>query len=195
MDTRFEFRVLGPLEVAAEGEPLALGGRQQRAVLALLLLRPNEVVSRDRMIDALWGDSPPATATNALQVAVHGLRKVLGHDRVVTQGAGYRLEVRRDELDLQLFESLVESARDESPDVTSSKLQAALALFRGVALAGLEGAPFVRAESERLEEAGSPRSTGGSTPISSWVERPTSSPRPSSASPLSIRIESGCTPT
>ena len=152
MERRFEFRVLGPLEVTAEGEPLALGGRQQRALLTLLLLSPNEVVSRDRMIDALWGESPPTTATNALQVAVHGLRKILGRDRVVTQGAGYRLEVRREELDLELFESLVEGAHGEPPGVASPKLHAALALFRGVALAGLEGAPFVPAERERLEE-------------------------------------------
>lgn len=152
MDRRFEFRILGPLEVTAEGEPLALGGRQQRALLALLLLSPNEVVSRDRMIDALWGDSPPTTAANALQVAVHGLRKILGHDRVVTQGAGYRLEVDRGELDLELFESLVDDARGEPPGVASPKLHAALTLCRGVALAGLEGAPFVPAERERLEE-------------------------------------------
>ena len=152
MDKRFEFRVLGPLEVTAEGEPLALGGRQQRAVLALLLLSPNEVVSRDRMIDALWGDSPPATAANALQVAVHGLRKILGRERVLTQGTGYRLEVGRDELDLERFESLVESARGEQPGVAAPKLHAALALCRGAALAGLEGATFVPAERERLEE-------------------------------------------
>ena len=152
MDKQFEFRVLGPLEVTAEGEPLALGGRQQRAVLALLLLNPNEVVSRDRMIDALWGESPPTTATNALQVAVHGLRKILGRERVLTQGTGYRLEVSRDELDLERFESLVESARGEQPAVAAPKLHAALALCHGSALAGLEGAPFVPAERERLEE-------------------------------------------
>jgi predicted ATPase/DNA-binding SARP family transcriptional activator len=152
MDRRFEFRVLGPLEVSAEGQPLALGGPQQRAVLALLLLSPNQVVSRERMIDALWGESPPATATNALQVAVHGLRKALGRDRVVTQGAGYRLEVGREELDLERFESLTESARGEPPGHAAPKLHAALALCRGVALAGLEGAAFVPAERERLEE-------------------------------------------
>jgi len=200
MDRRFEFRVLGPLEVTAEGEPLALGGRQQRALLALLLLSPNEVVSRDRMIDALWGDRPPATATNALQVAVHGLRKILGHDRVVTQGAGYRLEVGRDELDLERFESLVDGARGEPPGVASPKLQAALALFRGVALAGLEGAPFVPASATPRKSAsgsrssGSPHSSAGSTPISRWVERTTSSPS-SSASSRSIPIGSGCTAT
>ena len=152
MDKQFEFRVLGPLEVTAEGEPLALGGRQQRAVLALLLLSPNEVVSRDRMIDAIWGESPPTTATNALQVAVHGLRKILGRERVLTQGTGYRLEVSRDELDLERFESLIDSARGEQPAVAAPKLHAALALCRGAALTGLEGAPFVPAERERLEE-------------------------------------------
>ena len=152
MDTRLDFRVLGPLEVSADGEPLALGGRQQRAVLALLLLNANQVVSRDRMVDALWGEDPPATAANALQVAVHGLRKVLGRDRVLTQGTGYRLALSRDELDLGRFESLVESARDELPAAAAPKLHAALALCRGAALAGLEGVPFVPSERERLEE-------------------------------------------
>ncbi len=152
MDRRFEFRVLGPLEVTAEGEPLALGGRQQRAVLALLLLSPNEVVSRDRMIDALWGERPPATATNALQVAVHGLRKILGRERVITQGAGYRLVVGLGELDLESFTSLVESTRGEPPAHAAPKLHAALELYRGAALAGLEGPAFVPAERERLDE-------------------------------------------
>lgn len=152
MGTRFDFRVLGPLEVTADGEPLALGGRQQRAVLALLLLSPNRVVSREHMVDALWGDRPPATATNALQVAVHGLRKILGRERVLTQGAGYRLEVLPEELDLTRFQSLVESAREEPAALASSKLDAALALRRGAALADLSGAPFVAAERERLEE-------------------------------------------
>ena len=66
-----EFSVLGPLEVRADGQPLALGGAKRRALLALLLVRANEVVSTDRLIDELWGENPPETAANTLQA--HGL--------------------------------------------------------------------------------------------------------------------------
>ena len=72
-----EFRTLGPLEVVAGGQALALGGAQQRAVLALLLARAPEAVSLDRLTDELWGERPPASAQHALQVYVSGIRKVL----------------------------------------------------------------------------------------------------------------------
>jgi DNA-binding SARP family transcriptional activator len=72
-----DFRVLGPLEVSAAGEPVALGGRKQRTVLALLLLNANELVPRERMIDALWGDDPPSEADASLRVYVARLRKLL----------------------------------------------------------------------------------------------------------------------
>ena len=73
-----EFRILGPLEVVDDGRKLALGGVKQRSLLALLLLQPNRVVSRDRLIDELWDTAPPETARTALQVHVSGLRKSLG---------------------------------------------------------------------------------------------------------------------
>ena len=65
-----EFRILGPLDVVVDGRPVALGGSKQRALLAILLLHPNEVVSRDRLIDELWGSAPPETAATALRVHV-----------------------------------------------------------------------------------------------------------------------------
>ena len=80
----WEFRILGPLEVLADGRPLELGGHKQRAMLAVLALNANRPVSRDRLIDALWEDQPTPTAAKALQVYVSQLRKALGHDRVVT---------------------------------------------------------------------------------------------------------------
>ena len=110
-----EFRLLGPLEVVSGGRALPLGGAKQRALLALLLLHANEAVPRDRLIDGLWGDRPPDTAANALQVAIHGLRKVLGRDRVETHGTGYRIRVQPGELDLHGFHQLVEGAREERP--------------------------------------------------------------------------------
>jgi DNA-binding SARP family transcriptional activator len=84
-----EFRVLGPLEVLGDGgEALPLGGRRPRAVLALLLLHRNEAVSIDRLIDAVWGDEPPASVRGALQVHIYALRKALGPDRIVTRAPG-----------------------------------------------------------------------------------------------------------
>ena len=72
-----EFRVLGPLQVAKDGRPLPLGGFKQREVLALLLLDRNRVVPRDRLVDALWGERPPASAANGIQIYVSKLRRLL----------------------------------------------------------------------------------------------------------------------
>ena len=88
-----EFRILGPLEVISDGQSLDLGGAKQRALLSVLLLNPNQVVSRDRLIDALWEESPPDTARKALQVHVSKLRKQLGRDRIMTRAQGYAIRV------------------------------------------------------------------------------------------------------
>src|SRR3989304_9089966 len=94
-----DFRILGPLEITAAGRTLPLGGAKQRALLAVLLLHANEVVSTDRLIDDLWGESPPETAGNALQVPVSQLRKVLGaKDAIATRPPGYVLSVGPGEL-------------------------------------------------------------------------------------------------
>ena len=84
-----EFRLLGPLEVCEHGRSLALGGRKQRSLLAVLLLHANEVVATERLIDELWGESPPATAVKSVQVYVSRLRKQLGDGRLVTRSPGY----------------------------------------------------------------------------------------------------------
>src|SRR3954454_1362400 len=111
-----EYRVLGPLEVREGDRPLPLGGAKQRALLALLLLNANRVVSRERLIDELWGDEPPETAVTMVQVYVSRLRKVLGTGSLVTRSPGYLLEVGADELDLSRFERLVEDARRADPE-------------------------------------------------------------------------------
>jgi DNA-binding SARP family transcriptional activator len=141
-----EFRVLGPLEVSEEGRQIALGGLKQRALLALLLLHANEVVSRDRLIDELWQEDPPETARTALQVHISQLRKALGRERIVTQAPGYRVVVGPGELDSERFEQLV--ARDGSD---AEALRDALDLWRGPPLAEL-GEGFAPAERGRLEE-------------------------------------------
>ena len=146
-----EFRILGPLEVGEEGGTLRLGGSKQRAVLASLLLHANEVVSRDRLIDELWGASPPETAPTALQVHVSQLRKALGRDLILTQPPGYLIRVGDGELDLHRFEQLVSRARGEEPALTARLLREGLALWRGAPLAEL-GDAFAPAERARLEE-------------------------------------------
>ena len=111
-----EFRILGPLEVlAADGEPLALGGQKQRGVLALMLLRPNQVVSTEFLVDALWGEQPPRTATTSLQNSISALRKLLGPEVLETRAPGYRLVVEPGSVDLGRFEGLVASARELEP--------------------------------------------------------------------------------
>jgi DNA-binding SARP family transcriptional activator len=146
-----EFRILGPLEIREEGRVLRLGGAKQRALLASLLLRANEVVSRDRLIDELWGASPPDTARTALQVYVSQLRKALGRDLILTQPPGYLVRVRDGELDLHRFERLVAAARAEEPALAARLLREGLALWRGSPLAELDDS-FARAERARLEE-------------------------------------------
>jgi len=147
-----EFRILGPLEVlAADGEPLMVGGLKQRAVLALLLLRANQVVSTEFLIDALWGEHPPRTATTSLQNSISALRKLLGPDVRVTRAPGYRLAVEAESVDLGRFEQFVASARGLDPAERAERLREALGLWRGEPLAEFAFEPFAP-EVSRLEE-------------------------------------------
>ena len=98
-----EFRILGPVEARADGGPIDLGRPKQRALLAALLLRSGEAVARDSLVDALWGEEPPASAVQSLQVYVSGLRKALGADRIETRGTSYRVVLDPGELDLERF--------------------------------------------------------------------------------------------
>ena len=147
-----DFRLLGPLEVTEHERPLALGGTKPRALVALLLLHANQVVSADRLIDELWGDEPPATAAKSLQVHVSRLRKELGQGRLATRAPGYVLHVDPSELDLARFELLVGEANGADPEARSEKLREALALWRGPALADLTYERFAGPEIARLEE-------------------------------------------
>ena len=106
-----EFRILGPLEVVADGEPVSLPRKKQRALLALLLLRAGEAVSTDELIEELWAGQPPATAKDALQNYVSQLRKALGPEVIVTRDPGYLLEATAEQTDLGRFERLVAEAR------------------------------------------------------------------------------------
>ncbi len=149
---RLEFRLLGPLEVRERDRALAFGGGQQRALLAVLLLHANEVVSADRLIDALWGAAPPPTAAKTVQMYVSRLRKELGDGRLVTRAPGYALQVERSELDLAQFEQLLGEAHRSEPALAADTLRRALALWRGPALADLAYESFAQPEIARLEE-------------------------------------------
>src|SRR2546423_12457379 len=109
-----ESRFLGRLGVVDEGEPVALGRLKERLVLAVLLLHANEFVSRERLIDELWGESPPPTAKKAVNVYVSQLRKALtrnGRDPIATEDGGYRISVGADELDVLHLRRLLAGAR------------------------------------------------------------------------------------
>src|SRR5687768_3489745 len=103
-----EFRLLGPLEARIENAPIALGGRRQRALLAILLIRANELVPRDRLIDELWRDHAPESAGNALAALVVRLRRVLPEGVLVTGSGGYEVRIEPDAVDLFRFERLLE---------------------------------------------------------------------------------------
>jgi predicted ATPase/DNA-binding SARP family transcriptional activator len=151
----FEFRLLGPVEAARDQRPIPLGAPKQRALLAVLLLNANEALSRERLIDQLWGTAAPRSAIQSLQVYVHGLRQALGSERIETRGTGYRLRLAPDELDLDRFERLLatgsESLASGRPADAAEELHTALGHWRGSALSDLGGEP-VAAEAPLLQD-------------------------------------------
>jgi peptide/nickel transport system substrate-binding protein len=154
--THVRFGILGPVELEIDGRGVELGGGKQRALLALLLLHANEAISRDRVIDALWGAQPPASVQQSVDTYVSRLRKLLGPDRLLRRPSGYVLVVGRGELDSEQFEDFVRTARAAAatgdPAAASSHLRAALALWRGPALADVLYEPFTAADAAQLEE-------------------------------------------
>ena len=118
-----EFRVLGPVEASVDGEPIRLPAAKPRALLAALLLDRNRVVSVSRLIDDLWGEAPPETATKALQGYVSQLRKVFGPERLMTKPPGYELRVENGELDLDGSSSSPARGGNCSPRGTRRRLQ------------------------------------------------------------------------
>ncbi len=151
-----EFRILGPLEVHANGRELPLGGAKQRALLALLVLRANELVPTERIVEELWGERPPATARGTVQVYISQLRKVLGRELVETRGPGYLLKLPREALDMYLFEDKLGEGRrllgEGAAAGARALLDEALSLWRGPALSEFQYEPFAQNEIARLEE-------------------------------------------
>jgi DNA-binding SARP family transcriptional activator len=147
-----EFRILGPLEALRDGEPIKLGGQQQRAVLALLLMHADRVVPTDTIVDRIWGEEPPRTATTSLQNHISQLRKLLGGDALATRPPGYVLQVEREAIDALRFEALLRQAKGADPEERSRLLSEALALWRGPPLADFGFESFAQSEAGRLEE-------------------------------------------
>jgi serine/threonine protein kinase/ABC-type glycerol-3-phosphate transport system substrate-binding protein len=147
------FLILGPLEVSGEDGPIVLGGPRQRLVLAHLLVRPNQVVQADVLVDLVWGEDVPSSVRNTLQSYISRLRGALGQDRLEGRAGGYTLRVDPGEIDVMLFESLLQEARavDGHPERVSQILGDALALWRGPAFADLPR-DGLAGEVARLEE-------------------------------------------
>jgi DNA-binding SARP family transcriptional activator len=151
-------RLLGDFAAWRDGAVLDLGGPRQRAVLALLVLARSETVTADRIIEALWDDEPPASAFATLQSYVSHLRRTLEPDAaartrsgvIVRQGRGYAALLPDDAVDARVFERLLEPGPDERDPV--ARLTAALALWRGPALADYADRPWALAEVTRLHE-------------------------------------------
>src|SRR2546421_5389937 len=102
-------RVLGPLGAVRGGEPIELGGRRERMLLAILLVHANEVLSTDRIFDEIYAGEPPPTAASSIQNAVSRLRRSLGTDAIQTRPPGYALTLAPDDLDSRRFERLLTS--------------------------------------------------------------------------------------
>jgi DNA-binding SARP family transcriptional activator/DNA-binding beta-propeller fold protein YncE len=158
--SKLDFRILGPVEATVGGRPLALGGRKQRALLALLLLNANSVVSLETLVDELWGPERPSTATKSVQVHVSRLRRELeqadGEAALVTRAPGYVLEINPDSVDLARFERRAALGRRAlaAGDARRAErlLRAALDEWRGDALADLALEPLAGVAQRRLDD-------------------------------------------
>jgi DNA-binding SARP family transcriptional activator/pimeloyl-ACP methyl ester carboxylesterase len=154
-----EFGLLGSVEVWLEGRPIHVGGPKRRALLAALLCQANRVVSTDWLIEAVWGETPPGSATAQLHAMVSELRRSLaggdGPDAIVTRAPGYLIRVEPEALDVDRFHRRVREARralagDDAPRA-AAEFRSALELWRGEPLSDVEGS-VARAEAAHLAE-------------------------------------------
>lgn len=154
--------MLGPLRVSVDGRSVALGGPQQRAVLARLACSVGELVTTDRLVEAVWGDHPTPGVMTTLQTHIFRLRRALEPSRprdvaprlIVTHDAGYRLALPADAVDANRFEGLLATAATrahDAPEEALAMLDEGLDLWHGSALVDLAGYAFVDAWADRLE--------------------------------------------
>ena len=155
-----DYRLLGLIEADLNGRALDVGGPKQRALLAILLLSANVPVSRDVLVDRLWGEHPPAGAQHTLEVYVSRLRKTLeptaGGPVVLARPGAYMLRAPEERIDIRRFERLAAQGRraleDNAPDRAAADLREALALWRGAPLSDVSQERFALGEIARLEE-------------------------------------------
>ncbi len=154
-----QFRILGPLAASRDGETVRLGGERQRALLALLLVHPNELVSTDRLAEQLFASEPSRRAANAVYVAVSRLRRTLwdgGEPGLLTRRGGYLLALEPEQLDAMMFERLLDQGRGllagGDAAAGSARLSEALSLWHGAPLADLSMVEDLQPEIRRLEE-------------------------------------------
>ena len=148
--------VLGPVEARGPAGPIPIAGVKLQAVLAMLALAVPNAVSADRLMEELWGDSPPLNPTNSLQAQISQLRRLLGRDVVARRGAGYALDVPPENVDSQRLDRLAALARNAAVAGdhrgAAQHFHSAIALFRGAVLAGLSEYDFARASGARYDE-------------------------------------------
>jgi DNA-binding SARP family transcriptional activator len=150
--TGVDFRILGPLEVRRGRKPIAITAPHRRALLGMLLMRANQTVPLDELVEELWNGRPPRAAKASLHNQVAALRRVVGEESLETHPSGYRLVVAPERLDVARFETLVEESRSAKPDVRAAKLRDALAEWRGPPLADVSSNGALQFEVLRLEE-------------------------------------------
>jgi len=167
-----EFRILGPLEVWDHDRPVSLSGKP-RALLAILLIHANRVVSSERLIDLLWGETASDTVANTLQACVSKLRKSLEpdheqgahHKLVVGQPPGYLINIDKEQLDVTRFETLSDEARQA---LAAGHLETAVHSFRE-ALGLWRGAGLCRPGKRAIHHAGGQPAEGE---VAEGVRRP-----------------------
>ena len=155
-ESALDFRILGPVEAARDGRPIPLGGPRQRTLLALLLVEAGRPVSVDSLSDELWAGAPPAGGAKALRVYVSRVRRALGDESLVARPPGYALHADAEQVDARRFEWLLADGRTAlargAAGLAAERLGAALALWRGPALADVAREGLLAREAQRLDE-------------------------------------------
>ena len=149
-----QIAILGPLDVRTDdGEPCEVAGVRLRRLLIALALRPRRVATTSFLVDAVWGDEPPAEPGNALQALISRLRRAVPGIPLLTQSTGYTLDVADDDIDVGRFQRLVAGVNQADPQTAAKQLGLALDLWRGPALADVADQEFALGAVARLDEA------------------------------------------
>lgn len=149
MDGELRFEVLGPVRAWLGDDELDLGTPQQRAILGILLLRAGATATPDQLVNAVWGPAAPRAAVGVIRSYVSRLRRALPRDVIASVGGGY--SVTTTNLDLTRFTHHVHAARGADPHTAAKELRAALDLWRGTPLAGVNG-EYAEGERVRLTQ-------------------------------------------